>query len=778
MKKENLIEELEKPKTCFLSNFPPKECGIATFTKNLSTAMDKRFNPKLKSKVIAINEEGSFYNYNKKVILEISKSDIETYIDIAKKVNESENIKIVCIQHEFGIFGGEYGNYLIPFLEAVKKPVVVTFHSVLPHPDEKRKKIVRAIAARSSAIIVMAKVAIDILNKDYGIEKSKIYVVHHGIPNVPYQTDNEEIKKRLKLDGKIVLSTFGLLSRGKGIEYMIKSLPPLVKKYPNLLYLVIGETHPAIRKQEGERYRNELMKLVKKLGIENNVKFYNKYLSYSEIIEYVIASDIYICTNLEKNQITSGTLAEAMGYGGKAIISTPSIYAMEVLSEGRGIVIGDTHKPELYTGAIDKILSNPEIKQEMGRLAYAFSRQMTWSNVALQYLNIFNKVVQLREETTEKFPKIKLNHLVNLTDKYGLIQFCKHSTPDKASGYTLDDNTRALIFSILHNTLFEKEGIGETSLSLAKTYLRFIENSQESDGNFKNHHKNEEGQLNSHSEDSFGRTIWALGYAINCAEDKKIKEKAKSILDKSINFLDKLESPRAKAFVITGLCYYYKTYPNPEIISRIRNYANELVELYNEESSNDWNWFESYLTYSNSKLPESLFFAYDILRDEEYLEVAKKTLDFLSNLMFIDGELSPIGQNGWYKRNGERAFFDQQPLDASSMTVAYLTAYRITLDKNYYDKAVLAFNWFLGKNHLKQMIYDETTGGCYDGLGRHSVNLNQGAESTISYLLARIFLEEHKRNQKNSISSINNQTSQNINQDINQSIKAKDALIV
>ncbi len=752
MKKENgdftAIEGELNPKSCFLSNFPPKECGIATFTKNLSTAMDRRFNPKLKSKVIAINEEGNFYNYNKKVIMEISKNDIETYIDIAKKVNEADNIKIICVQHEFGIFGGEYGNYIIPFLEAVKKPVVVTFHSILPKPDEKRKRVVRAIADRCSAIIVMAKTGVNILNEDYGIEKNKIFVVHHGIPNVAFCSDNETIKKKLKLDGRIVLSTFGLLSRGKGIEYAIKSLSSLVKKYPNLLYLIIGETHPVVRKHEGEKYRNELIRSVRKLGLKNNVKFYNKYLSYDEIIEYVMASDIYLCTNLEKSQITSGTLAEAMGYGGKAIVSTPSIYAKEILSEGRGIVIEDTHNPEFFTKAIDRLLSNHDERKEMARLAYAFSRQMTWSNVALQYLNIFNKVVSLRKEITEKFPKIKLNHLINITNDYGIIQFCKHSAPDATSGYTLDDNARALIFSILHAKLFKSEHTAEISGNLAKTYLKFIEISQEGDGNFKNNHKNEEEFTNSHSEDSYGRAIWSLGYTVNNSIDLIIKDKAKILLNKSLGFIDKIESPRAKAFIIIGLCNYYKTRPEPEILSIIRNFANELVGLYNDESCEDWNWFESYLTYSNSKLPESLFYAYDVLRDEEYLEVAKKSLDFLSNLIFIDGELSPIGQNGWYKRNGERAFFDQQPLDASSMTIAYLTAYRITKNLQYYNNAVLAFNWFLGKNHLKQMMYDETTGGCYDGLGRHNVNLNQGAESSVSYLLARIFLEEHKKEMK------------------------------
>ncbi len=728
------------PKTCFLSNYPPKECGIATFTKNLSTAMDRRFNPKLKSRVIAINEEGSFYNYNKRVVFEVSKEDIESYINIAKEVNEAENIKILCIQHEFGIFGGEYGNYIIPFLEAVKKPVVVTFHSVLPNPDEKRLKVVRAISSRCAAIIVMANSAVDILVRDYGLSRNNIYVVHHGIPNVQYQ-DPEIVKKKLKLDGKTVLSTFGLLSIGKGIEYAIKALPPLIEKYPNLLYLIIGETHPAVRKFEGEKYRNKLIDLVKKLKLQDHVKFYNKYLSYEEIAEYISASDIYLFTNLEKEQITSGTLIEAMGYGGKAIIATPIIYAKELLADGRGIVVKDTQNSEYFTEAIDQLLSNPEQRKEMGRLAYAFSRQATWSNVALQYLRIFNDVVQLREEVVEKFPKIKLNHLIKLTDDFGVIQFSKHSTPDKSSGYTLDDNARALITAVIHNYLFNSR----FSLNLAKTYLKFLENAQEENGGFKNNYKNEEETINSHSEDSFGRAIWSLGFVINKSKNQEIKERAEKILTKSMEYIKKFDSPRTKAFIISGLCHYYKISNNKEILSTITKLADSLIELYNNESSKDWQWFEPYLTYSNANLPDAFFMAYEITKNEKYLEIAKKTLDFLSNLMFIEGELSPIGQNGWYKRNGERAFFDQQPLEASTIIQAYMNAYKITKEKYYYEKAVLAFNWFLGKNHLKQMMYDETTGGCFDGLGKHTVNLNQGAESTISYLLARLMLEEAKK---------------------------------
>jgi len=730
-------------KSCFFSNFPPKECGIATFTKNLSKAMDKKWNPKLKSRIVAINEEGSYYNYNKNVIFEVNKEDIENYIEVAKKINDAENIKILSVQHEFGIFGGDYGNYIIPFLEAIKKPVVVTFHSVLPTPDEKRLKVVRGIASRCAAIIVMANAAIDILEKDYGIDRKKIHLVHHGIPNTPYQNP-DNAKKSLKLDGKIVLSTFGLLSVGKGVEYMIKSLPPLIKKYPNLIYFVIGETHPAVRKHEGEKYRNELMALVNELKLQNNVKFYNKYLSYEEIIKYISASDIYIVTNLEKNQIVSGTLIEAMGYGGKAIVATPSTYAKEMLDDGRGIVIKDTHTPKYFTEAIDYLLSNPEERIEMGKAAYSFSRQAIWLNVAFQYLRIFNDVVKLREETTDKFPKIKLNHLIRITDEKGVIQFSNHSTPDISSGYTVDDNARALITTVIHNSLFKSK----TAVNLAKRYLNFLEFSQMNDGNFKNNYKNEEEITNPYSDDSFGRAVWALGFTSYNTKIKEIQQKSEQLLKRSLEHISKIDSPRAKASIIFGLSHYHNFVQDKNVFSKIIELADSLVKSYENELSENWEWFEPYLTYSNASIPEALFIAYDLTKNEKYREIAVKTLDFLSNIVFINDELSPIGQNGWYKRSGGRAFFDQQPLDAFSMVSAYITAHKITKEKHYYDKAVLAFNWFLGKNHLKQMIYDENTGGCFDGLGRHSVNLNQGAESTISYLLARLMLEEIKGNSK------------------------------
>jgi len=723
-----------------MSSFPPKECGIATFTEDLVTAMNKKFNPVLKSKVIALTEKAEMYNYGEDVLLELNKDDIDDFILTAKKINENPEVKLVCIQHEFGLFGGGYGNYIIPFLETVEKPVVITFHSVLPDPDENRQKIVRFICSKCAAIVVMAESAIEILNKDYDVPKEKIHVVHHGIPSSSLIPSNY-FKKKLKLENRTVLSTFGLLSKGKGVEYMIKSLPKLVKKYPDLLYIIMGETHPVVRKKGGEKYRNKLMKLVGKLGLHENVKFYNKYLTLQQIVRYLLASDIYVCTNLERNQISSGTLSYALGCG-KAIVSTPILYAEEMLANDRG-VLAEFKNPASYTKAIDKILRNPQLKSKIERNAYAFGRKMIWPNVATRYLNIFNKVVKLRDETVSKFPKIKLNHLKNLTNHFGCIQFSKLTKPDKKSGYTVDDNARALIAASLHHHLSKSEH----SYNLVETYLDFLEKVQEDDGNFKNNLENKNEILRPRSEDAFGRTLWALGYTLskfNVYEDPWVVKKAKTLFDRSYKFTKKVNSPRAKAFSIIGLYYYNQKYKDRKIVRKIKKLADSLVRAHEHENSKDWKWFEKYITYSNSKLPESLFLAYDLTKNPEYLTVGKRTLNFLSKSVFIDDCLSPIGQKGWMNRNGKRAFFDQQPVDASSLVQTYLIAYEVTGIKDYYNKAVLAFNWFLGKNHLKQMMYDEKTGGCYDGLGKETVNLNQGAESTIAYLMARLMLEEFK----------------------------------
>lgn len=722
-------------KTCFMSSYPPRECGIASFSKDLCTAMDRRFNPRLRSKVIALNEKSGKYPYKDKVVFEITREDIEHYLEMAKRINESEDIKILCIQHEFGLFGGDYGCYLVPFLEMVNKPIVVVFHTVLPKPSHNRKKIVQAIANRVSAIIVIAEAAIDILEKDYDVPKEKIHMVHHGIPNVVFQ-DNIKHKEDLGLKGKIVLCSHGLLSRGKGVEYAIKALPDLKKKYPNIVYLIIGKTHPGAEYEHGKKYKEELEELVDNLNLKKNVIFIDKYVSLKALIKYILASDIYLFTNLEKEQISSGALARAFGCG-RAIIATPVRYAEELLQGNRGIIVG-MKDHDSFTEKIDLLLSNPKLKREIEKNSYFYSRQMIWSNVAFSYLKIFNKIVRLRDETTEKFPEIKLDHLKRLSDNVGVIQFSEHTTPDKKSGYTLDDNARALMTSVLYHKFFrDKE-----SLNLTKNYLEFIKNAQDKEGNIKNQHKNPEEISDPYSDDAFGRGIWALGFTINKVKGRKLRNKAKKIFDKSFKRINKLESPRAIAFSIMGLVYYYKKHPNKKTYLLVKKLSESLVSLYDKHAHDEWRWFEPNLTYCNAQLPKALFLGYSVTKNKKHLDIAKKSLGFLSGLCIVNGKLQPIGQNGWYNRGNRRAFFDQQPVDAFALVQAFIEAYRTTKDRSYYNKAILAFNWFLGHNHLDQMIYDEATGGCFDGLGQHSLNFNQGAESTICYLLARLSIEE------------------------------------
>src|SRR3989338_3224017 len=732
----------KKSRNCvlYMSTFPPRECGIATFTKDLVDSMDKKFNPALKSEVLAINDNGSsIYNYDGKVSFQLDQTDMEGYTSIAKEINDRRDIKIVNIQHEFGIFGGNAGSHLLPFLEKVKKPIVVTFHSVVPNPDEYKKRIVNNIFRKASAVVVMAKESVRILKEDYDVnDHKKIFFVPHGVPQVLFNPKNS--KEKVHLEGKIILLTFGLMNKGKGIEYVIRALPQIVKKFPELIYLIIGETHPQVRKIEGESYRNSLINLVEELGLRDNVRFYNKYLTLAEIIAYLNATDIYISPSLDENQIVSGTLSYALG-SGKAIVSTSTAYAREVLSKNRGILVA-FRNPETIGNAIFMLLSDSKLKEEIERNAYELGRKMIWPNVAAEYLRVFNKVTKLREDTIKKFPAIRLSHLASLTDNVGLIHHAKHSVPNRKTGYTLDDNARALIAAAKHYSIFKSQ----KSLGLVKTYLSFIHYAQKEDGTFHNlldykrNFLDEEG-----SEDSYGRALMASGFVVSSNVPENIKATAKFIFDNAVRSVHKLRFLRAKAFSIIGLYHYFRKYKNKDIVEKAITLADSLANAYRENSADAWRWFEPYLTYSNGKLPESLFFAYSMTKGQKYLEIAKESLDFLSKTLVVDGKLVLIGNKGWYRKEGERAFYDQQPVDADSMVQGFLTAYGITKKKAYYSNAVLAFNWFLGKNSLNQMIYDETTGGCFDGLSQDAINLNQGAESTISYLLARLSLEEMGR---------------------------------
>ncbi len=723
-------------KIAYLGTYPPRECGIATFTYDLVSEINKKFNPRLKAEIIAMNDTGSLYNYGDEVKYQINQADVEDYITVAKNINEDEEISLVNVQHEFGLFGGDYGEYLIAFLESLKKPVIVTFHSVLPEPEKKQRNVVRAIAERSKALIVMADSAIGILEGDYGIEKKKIYKIHHGAPDIPIKFDKEKLKKELRLEGKFVLLTFGMLNRGKGLEYAIKTLPEIVKENPNIMYLIVGETHPQVRKHEGESYRNELMKLVEDLGLKKHVKFYNKYLPLGEIIKFLQVTDIYITPSLDPDQIVSGTLSYALS-SGTPIIATKYTHAKELISDNRGILV-DFKNHEQIKQAINFLIKNDRLRDEMANNAYEYGRNMVWSKVASKYMYIFQKTAK-KKETHYALPDINLAHLKKMTDSTGIIQHAKHSVPDRNTGYTLDDNARALIVVTKYYELMKDGDI----LDLITIYLAFIKHCQKENGNFYttlayNHDFVKEPE----SQDSYGRAIWACGTLINSSVYDNIKHNAKFIMNNSIRIFNKIQSPRAIAFMILGLCEYYKRYQHKDLYEKIKILADKLVELYKNENSKDWRWFESYLTYSNGVLPEALFYAYDIVKDKKYLNVAVESLNFLKEIIIIKNKIVLVGHHGWYKKNGQRALYDQQPVDACSLVKAFLAAYKVTKERSYYNNAILLFEWFLGRNSLNRRIYDDVTGGCFDGLNPKEINLNQGAESTISYLMARLYLEE------------------------------------
>ncbi|MEK6843835.1 MAG: glycosyltransferase [Nanoarchaeota archaeon] len=729
----------DEPVILYMATYPPRECGIATFTKDISDAIDRRFFPSIKTRILAMNNNGTnIYNYPKRVMFQISDTEISNYLEIANKINKSKEIKLINIQHEFGIFGGEFGEYLIPFLEVLKKPVVITLHSLIPFPNEKLKNVVQEISKRVNALIVMTKKGVDILREHYGIVngKPKVYVIPHGIPNVTFESQQKE-KKNLGFENNTILLTFGMMGPGKGYEHVIESLPEIVKSYPNLLYLIVGETHPMVRKREGEQYRNSLDARIKRLKLQKHVKFYNKYVTQSEIISYIKASDIYLCTPDNPNQITSGTLAYAMG-SGRTVIATPFIHAKDIVTENRGRLV-EFKNSESIKNALSELLSIKEKRKDMERNSYYYTRHMTWPNVAMAYGRVFKEILKEQAVDIKELPKINMQHLMRLTDKFGIIQFSEQTNPDKASGYTLDDNARALLVSAMHYERFNEY----KQLKLIKTYLDYINFVKDKDGklyNFVDKYKMINGDW---SEDAHGRALWALGYLASLDKiPKDLRNKADNLFLETLSVASIMRSPRAIAFTISGLYYYNQKKKSDYIKNNIKKLANILISLYDHNSSTKWQWFEPFLTYSNSKLPEALLYAYQLTNEENYLDKAVKTLDFLISKTFEKDIFVPIGQRGWYEKDKERAYFDQQPIEAGYTVQTLIEAHKITKNEKYKDYAIKSFEWFLGKNMLRQTIYNEKTGGCHDGLGENAINLNQGAESTLSYLMARLSLIE------------------------------------
>lgn len=741
-------------KIIYLSTFPPRECGIATFTADLTAAMDDLLEPAIESRVAAVNiDDISRYHYSKKVIFQINQYSEQEYIKTAESINGMDKVKLVNIQHEFGIFAGKYGSYIISFLDALKKPSVVTFHSILPLPEAKLKAIVRSIAEKASGLVAMTNLSKEILIREYEIAEEKISMIPHGIHSMPY-TSSAKPKTALGFSKKAILLTFGLLSRGKGIEYVIEALPEVVKVYPDFMYVILGVTHPNVLKEEGESYRNFLIQKVHDLKLSSYVNFYNEYASVDKLLHFLRAADIYISTSLDPNQAVSGTLSYALG-SGRPVISTPFAQAREIITSEAGILVNFRDSGS-YAEAIMRLLKDSSSREQLGKNAYFRTRNMTWENVALEYLKLFSKYSRNIIEVSDrkKIPRVNLNHVLRLTDDFGVMQFARLSLPDISSGYTLDDNARALIAACLCygklggaiKAAYPDKQKSEL-LKRIEVYLRFIEFVLGEDRMFCNYVKSDRSidiELNKKDnlDDANGRALWALAVAaVSDFLPESIRNKALSLLKKRIEKYKMFESPRSIAFYAKGICLLLKKITEidgKDLRPMLITHCDRLVSLYRAVSSEEWQWFENYLTYSNAVLPEALILGHEHTGNREYLDIGIKTLDFLISQTFVNGIYAPIGQDGWHHKTGTRRYFDQQPEDVSAMTCVLAMAHSITGKDSYKKLMYEAFNWFLGDNSLKQVVYDRTTGGCYDGVGEGYINLNQGAESTTSYLLARL----------------------------------------
>lgn len=721
----------------FVSSFPPRECGIATFSKDLSDSIQKKFGYYLHPRVVALNESGtSIYNYNHKVMDQIDASSEAEFAKAAERLNRKRKLGVVSIQHEFGLYGGNYGEYIASFLEKLNKDAVTTFHTVLPSPDPERLAVVQRICGKSKAVVVMTHIAKKLLYDDYAVPLEKVFVIPHGVPEI-VPSKKAFFKKKYSLSGKTVLLTFGLLSRGKGIEYVIKALPTIVAKFPRAVYVVAGETHPKVRQQEGESYRNELEELAKSLGVEKNVKFLNKYLSLTELIECLQMTDVYLSPSIDKNQSCSGTTSYAMS-AGKCVIATRCKYNEEVFADNRGILV-PVEDFAAFERQILRLLENPKLISQFEHNAFAYSRKMVWPNVANQYASIFTDVHDFNFNFMNKLPKLSYSHMHRLTDEFGIIQFANFFEPNPKSGYTADDNARALI--VATNAL--KLSPSVKMERQAKKYLNFLEFCETPDGWFHNIVDEQREFLDRiGSEDSYGRSLWALGAATSANLPVSLHNKAVDLFDRAAKNVTSIGSPRAKAFALQGLASFGAK--DDSHLHAMGKLTDSLVHQFHEVSEADWHWFEESMTYANAAICEAIFTSANILESEEYLSVATRSLDMLSRELILENKLMPIGHNGWYKRGEERSFFNQQPIEAGTMTTAYIKGHSVSKKKEYLKNAKISFEWFFGRNSLNCVMVDQKSNGCYDGLSPTEINVNQGAESTLEYLMARQALDQNQ----------------------------------
>ncbi|MFL1895328.1 glycosyltransferase [Aquimarina sp. 2-A2] len=727
------------PKILFIATFPPTECGIATYTADLMDAITNKFRKTFNPIRCELLQNGKTFS-NKKY--SFNPNQKEEYSKIAKRINEDESIHLIHIQHEFGLFGGMYGNYLLDFLENIRKPVVITFHTVLPNPNDELKGVVKKLVSYASSIFVMTKLSKILLESTYQITPSLIETIPHGTHLIKWN-DQKILKEKYGFSNRLILSTFGLMGPGKSIETALHALPKIIEYESNVLYLIIGKTHPNEIINSTDGYRKYLEWIVEDLKLYDNVKFINRYVDLPELLELLQATDIYLFTSKDPNQAVSGTFSYAMSCG-CPIIATTIPHTKEILNRDLGFLI-DIGDSNALANATIELLTDTKLRHHLSINTFQKTRSTAWENVAIRHMGVYHQLVKSPKGVKYEYPDIKLNHLKNMTTARGIIQFAQICIPDHSSGYTLDDNARALIAMCMHYELFPIYD----NLKYVEIYLDFIIRCQKEQGTFINyideydqvHIKNDYVNL----EDSNARAVWALGSVVSMQNilPDHIVRRARNSFEKCQQWITGVLSPRAIGFIIKGIYQYNQTVQNNNCTKSIQLLAQNLITNYDAHATKDWKWFESYMTYANSVLPEAMLYSYLSTGNDDYKRTALDSLAFLISKTLSEEQFKVISNQGWHHKNEPLYPYGEQPIDVA-YTIQTLNIFYHTLKiPEYKPMMEKVFSWFLGNNHLKEIVYNPVTGGCNDGLEKYNVNLNQGAESTVCYLIARCIMEKN-----------------------------------
>jgi glycosyltransferase involved in cell wall biosynthesis len=729
----------------FVGTYGPRRCGIATFTADLARAVvgERRVSPV----VLAITDPAGQYQYSADVKFEIRQNVKADYARAAECVNYS-NVRLVSIQHEYGIFGGDDGGYLLDFVYALRVPAVVTLHTVLKRPSENQAAIVRKLWERCAHVVVMSQIAKDLLETSYGVSGPKVRIIPHGIPVLDRRSDRRLLKADFGVAGRRLLLTFGLLSRNKGIETVIRALPALVRAFPDVMYFVVGATHPGVIRREGEAYRTLLEREAEKLGVRDHVAFRGQFVADEELHRYLQAADVFVSPYLNEAQVTSGALSYAMG-AGAAVISTPYWHAQELLAGGRGRLF-PFNDHEALSRTLLELFSSPAELERAREAALARAREMAWPEIGSAYFDMMRRTVAAAAEeavaqavaeplAVSSLPDLSLEHLVRLTDDTGIIQHAAYSVPARSTGYCVDDNARALMVAARADRI---QGAAHTR-ALVTRYLSYLHVSQRPDGSFANF-MSYQRVLDSApaSDDCTGRAVWALGITACIAADDGCRRLAREMLMRALPHTRNL-GPRGSAQVVLGLVTLLAAEPGAVEERRLLDdLVAKLLAAYGANATDDWRWFEPMLTYDNAILPLALFAAYSVTGERATLHHARASLEFLEEVCFHGDQVQLVGNTGWHSAGGEKARADEQAIDATALVLAFSCAYSVTSDRHYLRRMHEAFAWFLGSNRLGVPLYDFATGGCHDGIGVSHVNRNQGAESTVCFLMALLEMLE------------------------------------